>query len=305
MNLTYIPSTFHTSKRSLRNIDLAFTNMTANSCVTPHFGTSDHRPILVTCNNVSFDTNSIFQHTNWNAYEAVLVLLQSFWEDDLKRNSTGEWYSQYVRFLAALKNRVRKWKQKEKFRPMLPQYLINKLKEVRKVRNRYYHQRQNGFVCEESRILLRVLSREARNEIGKYKTSQWNNFLTTIQQTHDNKDKMFWSYLARIYRTRALPFYKLRSDKKILTEQNEIVKELHRYYEEQFKEPPINCSMESDMKVIEEYEVVAREVADCKEKVEKTNAAEIKRLIRSLKPKKSTGIDPVSNFMIKKLPQDT
>jgi hypothetical protein len=36
--------------------------------------------------------------------------------------------------------------------------------------------------------------------------------------------------------------------------------------------------------------------------MEKTNTTEIKRLIRSLKPKKSAGFDQISNFMIKKLP---
>ena len=77
-NLSYIPSTFHTSKRSLRNIDLTFSNMTTISCKTLLFGTSDHWPVAPTCNNVFFDVRSSFPHTNWRAFEAILVLLQSF-----------------------------------------------------------------------------------------------------------------------------------------------------------------------------------------------------------------------------------
>jgi hypothetical protein len=41
-NLNYIPSTSHSSKRSLRNIDLSFSNITTISCETMHFGSSDH-----------------------------------------------------------------------------------------------------------------------------------------------------------------------------------------------------------------------------------------------------------------------
>ncbi len=41
-NLNYIPSTSHTSKRSLRNIDLSFSNSVDISSETLHFGTSDH-----------------------------------------------------------------------------------------------------------------------------------------------------------------------------------------------------------------------------------------------------------------------
>jgi hypothetical protein len=56
----------------------------------------------------------------------------------------------------------------------------------------------------------------------------------TIQETHDNKDKMFWSYLSRICKSRTLPFYKLLSDNKVLSEQEEIMTALHKYYKEQF-----------------------------------------------------------------------
>ena len=301
-NLTYIPSTAHTSKRSLRNIDLTFTNMTAISCETLHFGTSDHWPLVLTCNNIFFDTRSSFHHTNWKAFEAILVLLQPFWGKEQKINTTQEWYTQYARFLSAVKNRVTKVKQKEKYRPTLPHHIVEKLKEVRKIRNKYYHQRQRGNVCEETRILLRILSREVRNEIGMYKASQWQNFLTTIQQTHDNKDKMFWSFLSRIYKTRTLPFYKLLSANKIVSEQDEIIKELYKYYKEQFKASPIDHSDAHEMKVESEYDEVVRMLLNCNEQMEKTNTTEITRLIRSLKPKKSAGVDQISNFMIKKLP---
>ena len=155
-NLSYIPSTSHSSKRSLRNIDLSFSNITAISCETMLLGSSDHWPLALTCENIFFDSHGSFSRTNWKAYEAILVLLQTFWVEEQKKTNINEWYCQYVRFLAAVKNRLTKWKQKEKYKPSLPSYIIVKLKEIRKIRNKYYHARQKGIVCEETRVLLRV-----------------------------------------------------------------------------------------------------------------------------------------------------
>ncbi len=165
-------------------------------------------------------------------FEAILVILQTFWREEQKKTDINVWYCQYVRFLAAVKNRLTRWKQKEKYKPSLPSYIIEKLKEVRKIRNKYYHLRQRGILNEETRVHLRVMTRKIKIEIGKYKATQWQNFLATIQQTHDNKDKMFWSYLSRIYRSRALPFYKIACDKNVLSEQGDAIQALHRYYAE-------------------------------------------------------------------------
>ena len=155
---------------------------------------------------------------------------------------------------------------------------------------------------EEMRVLLRVMTREIKNETGKYKAIQWQNFLTTIQQTHGNKDKMFWSYLSRIYRTRALPFYKLLSGNKALSEQNEITEELHKYYSEQFKEPVVDMSDPHEVEVVNECSEILQILSNSKEQMERTNSFEIRRIIQALKPKKSAGFDQISNFIIKKLP---
>ncbi|CAF2078904.1 unnamed protein product [Rotaria magnacalcarata] len=126
-NLKYIPSTSHSSKRSMRNIDLSFSNMTTISCETLHLGTSDHWPIVLMCENIFFDMKGTFSHTNWRAFEAILVLLRTFWVEEQKRTTLDEWYCQYVRFIAAAKNRLTKWEQKEKYRPILPYHIIEKL----------------------------------------------------------------------------------------------------------------------------------------------------------------------------------
>ncbi len=70
---------------------------------------------MSTCENVGFDKDNIFLYLNWKAFEAILTLLQEF---SIKKQKIGmqtdEWYLNYVRFLANFKNRLKKWKEKEK-----------------------------------------------------------------------------------------------------------------------------------------------------------------------------------------------
>jgi hypothetical protein len=71
-------STSHSSKCSNRNIDLTFTNIGEIRGETLQMGTSGHCPVIITCENVVFDNNKMFPHVHWKAYEAILTLLQKF-----------------------------------------------------------------------------------------------------------------------------------------------------------------------------------------------------------------------------------
>ncbi|CAF5040242.1 unnamed protein product [Rotaria magnacalcarata] len=276
--------------------------MSTISSETLFFGTSDHWPIVLSCGNIFFDTNSFFPHTNWKAFEAVVTLLQTFWMEEQKKSSADEWYKQYIRFIAAVKNRVTHWKERDKYKPSLPADIIEKLKEIRKVRNRYYHLRHEGVFSEETRVLLRTLTRESKVDIAKYKTAQWQNFLANIQTSYDKSDKAFWTHLSRIYKLRTLPFYKLSDGTKIISTQQEITNELYQYYSEQFKASALDCSNEHVVQIDSEYKELLNKLAISRDKVEKTSTWEITQLIKTLKPKKSAGFDLVSNLIIKKLP---
>jgi hypothetical protein len=78
-----------------------------------------------------------------------------------------------------------------KYRPALLHHISKKLKELRKIRNTYCHLRQKGIVCGETRVLLWVLSKEMKIEIGTHKVPQSQNILMTIQQAHDDKIECF------------------------------------------------------------------------------------------------------------------
>ena len=61
-NLTYIPSTSHSSKRSLRNIDHSFSNIDGISAETILLGTSDHWPIVLKCESIGYEVRNFSPH---------------------------------------------------------------------------------------------------------------------------------------------------------------------------------------------------------------------------------------------------
>ena len=141
---------------------------------------------------MGIDKNKMFPYIHWKAYETIFALLQEFW---LKQQNVGmtadEWYLNYVRFLAVLKNRLTTWKAKEKYRSALPPpYPIQRLKEVKRVRNKYYHEKRLCNINEETRVLLHVLTREVNVEISKYKSSKWQEFLSKVQESHVNTESL-------------------------------------------------------------------------------------------------------------------
>ena len=59
------------------------------------------------------------------------------------------------------------------------------------MRNKYYREKKFCSTNEETRVLLRVLTREVKIEIVKYKSNKWQEFLSKIQETHDNTERAF------------------------------------------------------------------------------------------------------------------
>jgi hypothetical protein len=168
----------------------------------------------------------------WKQYEILLCLLQEFWKKQQECMQSIEWYRECIIFLAALTSRLTKWLEKGKWRPALPVEILVKLKEIRRIKYRYYTKRR-----EEDRICLRLKSREVRKEICEYKSSRWNSFLSSIQGSHDKAASAFWKHLSHIYRPPSMPFSKLAVGNKHLTAPMEIVEELYHYYKNLFAQP--------------------------------------------------------------------
>ena len=190
-NLCYIPSTSHSSKRSNRNIDLTFTNIGGARGETLNTGTSDHWPVMITCENVCFDKNRMFPFVNWKVFEAILALLQEFW---WKQQGIGmqadEWYMNYVRFLAALKNRLTKWKEKEKFLTRIASLSHSEAERDKKSekqilpsgKNRRYIRRDKSVVKSINTRSENLTLQDTNRVNGKSSYSKFKKHMTTLKE---------------------------------------------------------------------------------------------------------------------------
>jgi len=208
-----------------------------------------------------------------------------------------EWYRNYIRFLGALKNRLTIWNEKDKWRPSLPSEILGKLKEIRQIKNRFYKLHQ-----EKDRILVRQMTRLIRKEINEYKTSRWNSFLSCIEESHGQKSTVFWKHLSRIYKPSSIPFTKLTVGNKCLTAPQDIADELYQYYNKLFAHTVEDPTDPHEAEINREFNEIKSQIALCKNHIKPTSVFEMKKLVKELKPKKSSGVDNISNFIIKKLP---
>ena len=156
---------------------------------------------------------------------------------------------------------------------------------------------------EELRVILRKMSSDVRNEISKYKSARWASFLSTIQLSHDKKEKALWSHLGKIYRAKALPFSKLSVGTRIISDEQDIVDELFKYFKDQSNAPEIDPANPHEVHIKAEYTSL-KNLLDRTEvtELERTSTKEVTRIIKKMKGKKSSGKDQVSNQMIKLLP---
>jgi hypothetical protein len=268
------------------------------------FGTSDHRPIVTTSDDVGFLAKGFFPHFDLVVYQTTLVLLEEFWIDQQKRVSADDWYQNYIRFLAALKNRLTSWREKEKYRPSLPPTIVNQLREVRRIRNAYYRsRRRTGVGYENLRTLLRTMTSDVRIEIYKYRTARWDSFLSSIQASADSRDNAFWSHLSKTYKPKSLPFSKLMVGSNTAVDETAIIDELFQYFQDEIKAPSIDLNNDQNVAVLMEYQSILKNLVTSEEaELTKTSAYEVSRIIRKIKQKKSSGFDQISNHMIKLLP---
>lgn len=248
-HLKYISCTINSSKRSLRNVDLTFTNFEGISGETLIRGTSDYWPQIYKSDSILSASSNRFSTTNWKIYELFINLVQEFWIRQLDISDSISWYQMYTKFLAALKTRLTDWKDKEKWRPTLPVEILNKLKDLAKTKTRFHK-----YHLEEDRIALRIKTRNIKKEIWEFRSRKWNLFLTSIQDSHAKSSSLFWKNISHIYKPATTPFNKLAHNNTPLTSKEDISHALGEYYKNLYTSPQI------DVKVTNEYNKILLEL---------------------------------------------
>ncbi|CAF2091895.1 unnamed protein product [Rotaria magnacalcarata] len=168
------------------------------------------------------------------------------------------------------------------------------LKQVRRVRSKYYQERKTNFgvEIERTRLLLRTLTKQVKNKVYNYKSKQWNAFLSTIQESHDGNGKHFWSHLSKIYKPKTLPISKLKAGSITIADQQEITNMLYSYYKEQANSPNIDENEQHDQTIVGDYSKIMNTLSQPLDiKVEKGNIIRNNKIIKKLKNKESSGYD--------------
>ncbi|UJR17176.1 hypothetical protein I4U23_004072 [Adineta vaga] len=134
-------------------------------------------------------------------------------------------------------------------------------------------------------------------------TENWSKFLSSIQEAHDLRGKAFWSHLARIYKPKTTPIFKLAKNNKVIADQQEITKELYEYYSELGKPVNIKKQDKNGIEIEDEYKLIQNILEIDKQlTIEPISLIELKKEVKKLKNKESAGYDLISNCMIKTLP---
>ncbi|CAF4437595.1 unnamed protein product [Rotaria socialis] len=273
-NLKVLNNGTRTSLRSNTTIDLVISSEipeTTESHTLPYMG-SDHLPVFTKFLrlHVLIDMH-IVPCTYWKLYSSILTILFDQIQTE-KENSMNDsiniynWFLSFERFLAALKLRVTEWKGIKRKRPSISSSLRILIRHKHYLQNRYRHSKY-----EDDRIRLRSWNILVKQEFQAYRQRKWEKFISNVASSNPTSSRQTMKMLNK----------KKSVDFSALTDKKEVVDVWKLYSLADIDDIELTSS-QSDLKF---------------------SVQDIKGAIRSLRSKKSSGFDQVSNIMIKLLPE--
>ena len=167
-----------TSMRSQAIIDLIIAPSRASSdlaVIDQKMRVSDHYPVHWRLS--SFTSTSLtpceVRRVDWDVVNCILDLKQNFFflRSAQMKNDPVEFIRVYEAFLVALQERCTTYSRIKSYRPSLPPYLVNIIKERRRVLSLYRSTRS-----EEHRASLCSLNKYIHSEMRAVKRAQWQDF---------------------------------------------------------------------------------------------------------------------------------
>lgn len=287
-----------TSTRSNAVIDLIITptNLpTGSFSVLPSIG-SDHLPVFWSSPySVPSRERSIpIIRTYWTLYELFNTLTTPYWENlSTIMQDKIDFFCLYERFLALISARLTYVSYRKSYKPSLPKQVVDSIKVkqkylqlVRKTKHPYYI------------VQLNSLTKQIRKSIFEYKRSMWNEYCKSFN-TIDVRQ--FWRKTRQHYKTYCPPIEGFLHNGSTITTPLDMCNVARQFYLDQFSE---HENTHSDIEI--EADIIDKELQN--ELLNSTinsyliKFMDVKKTILSLKNKNSTGLDGVSNRMIKLLP---
>jgi hypothetical protein len=287
-----------TSTRSNAVIDLILvtSNMPSGSfAVLPPIG-SDHLPIKwtsgITC--PSKERHIPIKRTYWPLYERFLTFTFNYWNKlDESMPDKIVFFSLYERFLSLFAARLTYVSYSNAYRPSLPPQVVALIQDKRRYLSLARKTKHPYYITQ-----LKLHSLIVQRAMTAYKRHAWSEYCRTLN-TCDTKQ--FWRKSRRHFSAHSPPIDGLVYMDKTITAPKEMCRIAEMFYADQFAEHAntySNLEAEADA-VNDELEDQIRNSTPAPVY---TRVAKVKKIILSMKNKNSTGIDGVSNRMIKLLP---
>jgi len=294
INNNFVP----TSTRSNAVIDLivAPMNMLPGSfSVLPSIG-SDHYPVFWSSSFTvpSKDRFIPIKRTYWTLYELFITFTSSFWDNlSTVMIDKMEFFCLYERFLALSSSRLTYVSYCKSYKPSIPPHIVDLIR----------HKQHYLYLVRRTKhpfniLQLKILSQHIRKEMFTHKRKMWSEYCKTFN-TCDIKQ--FWRRAGRHFSSYSPPIEGFLHNGAAVTSPTEMCDLAKQFYLEQFCEHENNQStMEIEADLVDKE--MAKEIQNSKLAFFEIKFGDVKKAVSSLKNKNSSGLDGVSNRIIKLLP---
>ncbi|CAF1241864.1 unnamed protein product [Adineta ricciae] len=289
-----------TSTRSDATIDLFIAPSkfaTSKFSVLKSIG-SDHFPIIWNP-HMNFRSNHVklpIQRTKWKAFDLFITYVGSYWQELADHmNHSAMFFTLYERFLSLCLARFTIVSLCNSVKPSLPNHIVQMIDQKRLYLQLFRRTRHPFFAS-----VLRHISRLVYKEIFQYKRQAWQIYCKSL---NDCDTKRFWKKAKNHFKAKSIPIVGLKHNNNVIVDRTEMCAIAKDYYEAQFtSHSREHTIIEAEAEVLDE-ELEKALIIDPPTPIT-IDFQELKRSVSTLKNKNSSGLDGVSNRIIKALPSN-
>jgi hypothetical protein len=287
-----------TSTRSSATIDLiiAPSNLASSTFSILQSIGSDHYPVLwqPSLKILSTHHKVPIKRTSWKALDLFLTYVGNYWQDLAEQMAhSATFFALYERFLSLCLARFTIVTHCNSIRPSLPHHIVQMIEQKRVYLQAFRRTRHPFFS-----MMLRSMTKQVQKVLFQYKRQSWLKYCNSL---NDFDTKLFWKKVKRHFKSGAVPIDGFKCNNNIIVDPVEMCSIAKSHYEAQFaNHPPDHSEIENEAEKLD-FEI-ENDLKNNPPPPIIINFLDLKRSISTLKNKNSTGMDGVSNRIIKALP---
>lgn len=299
MEPTYIPSNASQNPSTL-DVFITNTNNLFSQPIALSSLSSDHLPVCTTL-NISASANSFvgkykYAAANWNRFRSYISNNINIDNLSLSNTNVSHEIDKHIEYFigtvtAAADNSIPKTSAQCPQAPSLPQYIIHLIRLRNSARRKWIRYRQYFYRDEYV-----MLNSQINNEISMFRNRYWNSLLSSFSKG----SKPFWK-VAKVIKKKNCNISPLKSLGTAYVTQEEKAHILAKTFADNHL---ISANL-SDIETSYEVEVSIAELARIISHADEsslTNVVTVKNIINETSPRKSVGLDNISNRLLKALP---